>query len=93
MSGHADEQVGRTTGSEPATRHGEPATGTAMHRPATHTPSRRTATAGKCLAALGPIVVFMVAEVCVGIASGSPALISDAGHMLTDGAAQQHAHR
>ena len=38
------------------------------------------------LAALGLIVVFMLAEVSVGIASGSLALISDAGHMLTDAA-------
>jgi cobalt-zinc-cadmium efflux system protein len=38
------------------------------------------------LAALGLIVVFMLAEVWVGIAAGSLALISDAGHMLTDAA-------
>ena len=38
------------------------------------------------LAALGLIVVFMLGEVAVGIASGSLALISDAGHMLTDAA-------
>ena len=38
------------------------------------------------LAALGLIVAFMLAEVSVGIASGSLALISDAGHMLTDAA-------
>ena len=38
------------------------------------------------LAALALIVVFMLAEVSVGIASGSLALISDAGHMLTDAA-------
>lgn len=38
------------------------------------------------LAALALIVVFMLAEVSVGIVSGSLALISDAGHMLTDAA-------
>lgn len=38
------------------------------------------------LAALALIVVFMIAEVGVGIASGSLALISAAGHMLTDAA-------
>lgn len=38
------------------------------------------------VAALCLIVVFMLAEVSVGIASGSLALISDAGHMLTDAA-------
>ena len=34
--------------------------------------------------ALALIVAFMVAEVAVGIIAGSLALISDAGHMLTD---------
>ena len=37
--------------------------------------------------ALALIVTFMVAEVTVGIASSSLALLSDAGHMLTDAAA------
>ncbi|MGH3528075.1 MAG: cation diffusion facilitator family transporter [Pseudonocardiaceae bacterium] len=37
--------------------------------------------------ALGLIVVFMVAEVIVGLLAGSLALISDAAHMLTDAAA------
>ncbi len=36
--------------------------------------------------ALGLIVSFMVAEVIVGLIAGSLALISDAGHMLTDAA-------
>ena len=36
--------------------------------------------------ALALIVAFMVAEVVVGIIAGSLALISDAGHMLTDAA-------
>jgi cobalt-zinc-cadmium efflux system protein len=36
--------------------------------------------------ALALIVAFMVAEVVVGILAGSLALISDAGHMLTDAA-------
>ncbi len=39
------------------------------------------------LAALAIIVAFMLAEVTVGLAVGSLALISDAGHMLTDAAA------
>ncbi|MGI8668174.1 MAG: cation diffusion facilitator family transporter [Jatrophihabitans sp.] len=39
------------------------------------------------LAALGVILAFMAAEVIVGILSGSLALITDAGHMLTDAAA------
>ena len=38
-------------------------------------------------AALAVIVVFMLAEVVVGLAAGSLALIADAGHMLTDAAA------
>ncbi len=37
--------------------------------------------------ALGLIVAFMAAEVVVGVLAGSLALISDAGHMLTDAAA------
>jgi cobalt-zinc-cadmium efflux system protein len=36
---------------------------------------------------LGVIVTFMIGEVIVGIIAGSLALISDAGHMLTDAAA------
>ncbi len=36
--------------------------------------------------ALGLIVTFMVVEVVVGVIAGSLALISDAGHMLTDAA-------
>ncbi len=39
------------------------------------------------VAALALILVFMVAEVVIGVLSGSLALISDAGHMLTDAAA------
>ena len=37
--------------------------------------------------ALALIAVFMAAEVVIGVVSGSLALISDAGHMLTDAAA------
>ena len=37
--------------------------------------------------ALGLISIYMVAEVVAGISSNSLALIADAGHMLTDGAA------
>ncbi|HZP53304.1 cation diffusion facilitator family transporter [Actinocrinis sp.] len=37
-------------------------------------------------AALGLILAFMAAEVAVGLASRSLALVSDAGHMLTDAA-------
>ena len=39
------------------------------------------------LGALALLVAFMVAEVVVGLLSSSLALISDAGHMLTDAAA------
>lgn len=38
------------------------------------------------VAALGLIVAFMAAEVCVGVLANSLALISDAAHMLTDAA-------
>ncbi|MEO6701154.1 MAG: cation diffusion facilitator family transporter [Jatrophihabitantaceae bacterium] len=39
------------------------------------------------LAALAVILAFMVAEVTAGLLSGSLALLTDAGHMLTDAAA------
>jgi cobalt-zinc-cadmium efflux system protein len=42
---------------------------------------------GKLLVALGLIVGFMCVEVIVGIAAQSLALLSDAGHMLTDASA------
>ena len=38
-------------------------------------------------ASLGLVVVFMAAEVVIGVIANSLALISDAGHMLTDAAA------
>ncbi|HEY3501429.1 MAG TPA: cation diffusion facilitator family transporter [Actinocatenispora sp.] len=38
-------------------------------------------------AALGLILAFMAAEVVIGLAAGSLALLSDAAHMLTDAAA------
>jgi cobalt-zinc-cadmium efflux system protein len=42
---------------------------------------------GKLAVALGLIVAFMVVEVVAGVAAKSWALISDAGHMLTDAGA------
>ncbi|QXC60232.1 cation diffusion facilitator family transporter [Aquihabitans sp. G128] len=39
---------------------------------------------GRLFAAFGLLFVFMVVEVVVGLASGSLALLSDAGHMVTD---------
>src|SRR5215218_8849137 len=39
---------------------------------------------GRLLAALGRTVAFLVVQVVVGIATGSLALLSDAGHMATD---------
>ena len=42
---------------------------------------------GKLLIALLLIVGFMVVEVVVGISANSLALLSDAGHMLTDAGA------
>jgi cobalt-zinc-cadmium efflux system protein len=45
------------------------------------------ADAGKLSAALGLIVGFMVLEITVGVLAHSLALLSDAGHMLTDAAA------
>src|SRR3954469_17741378 len=42
---------------------------------------------GRLAIALGLIVAFMAVEVVAGIAANSLALLSDAGHMLTDAAA------
>ncbi len=39
---------------------------------------------GRLAAAFGVLLVFMVVEVVTGLASGSLALLSDAGHMFTD---------
>lgn len=39
---------------------------------------------GRLLAAFGLLAVFMVIEVVAGLATGSLALLSDAGHMVTD---------
>jgi cobalt-zinc-cadmium efflux system protein len=58
-----------------------------------HSPGGHTATgadprnAGYLAAALALILAFMAVEVLVGIIASSLALISDAGHMLTDAAA------
>jgi cobalt-zinc-cadmium efflux system protein len=54
--------------------------------PHTHL-TRADADQGSLVAALGLIALFMVAEVVVGVLSRSLALLSDAGHMLTDVAA------
>lgn len=43
-----------------------------------------TADRRRVVFALGLVVAFMVVEVAVGVAAGSLALLSDAGHMLTD---------
>jgi cobalt-zinc-cadmium efflux system protein len=47
----------------------------------------RSAERGALKAALALILAFMVAEVTVGVLASSLALLSDAGHMLTDAAA------
>jgi len=53
-----------------------------------HGPSRSTAADPRLLlGALAVIVLYMVGEVVVGLLSSSLALITDAGHMLTDAAA------
>jgi cobalt-zinc-cadmium efflux system protein len=59
---------------------------TAGHNHA-HGPAGPNADRRWLAAALAVIVAFMFAEVIVGIAVGSLALITDAGHMLTDAAA------
>src|SRR5438067_4950940 len=53
------------------------------HQPGVSTNADR----GKLQIALGLIVGFMAVEVTVGVLASSLALLSDAGHMLTDAAA------
>jgi cobalt-zinc-cadmium efflux system protein len=55
----------------------------AGHTHAVHADADR----GRLALALGLILAFMVAEVAVGVVAHSLALLSDAGHMLTDAAA------
>jgi cobalt-zinc-cadmium efflux system protein len=60
----------------------------AGHSHAGHTHAvRADADRGRLALALGLILAFMVAEVAVGVVAHSLALLSDAGHMLTDAAA------
>lgn len=58
------------------------------HSHAGHTHAvRADADRGRLALALGLILAFMAAEVSVGVVAHSLALLSDAGHMLTDAAA------
>jgi cobalt-zinc-cadmium efflux system protein len=58
------------------------------HGPGSHTTAAAGSRNSRYLAgALARILAFMAAEVVVGIIASSLALISDAGHMLTDAAA------
>jgi cobalt-zinc-cadmium efflux system protein len=60
----------------------------AGHSHAGHTHAvRADADRARLALALGLIVAFMVTEVAVGVVAHSLALLSDAGHMLTDAAA------
>jgi cobalt-zinc-cadmium efflux system protein len=60
----------------------------AGHSHAGHTHAvRADADRGRLALALGLILAFMAAEVAVGVVAHSLALLSDAGHMLTDAAA------
>ena len=55
--------------------------------PPGHAPDHRSASRRSLSFALALIMVYMVVEVVGGLISGSLALLADAGHMLTDGAA------
>jgi cobalt-zinc-cadmium efflux system protein len=58
------------------------------HGPGVHTAAATERRGARYLtAALALILAFMAVEVIVGILASSLALISDAGHMLTDAAA------
>jgi cobalt-zinc-cadmium efflux system protein len=74
---------------EPAHDHADhPApTPAPAHDHAQHPAPDRTADAQRLKTGLGLLVSFMVAEVVVGLAAHSLALLSDAAHMLTDAVA------
>lgn len=55
--------------------------------PPPHTHDHRSASRRSLTIALALILVYMVVEVVGGLMAGSLALLADAGHMLTDGAA------
>ena len=55
--------------------------------PSGHAHDHRSASRRSLSIALALIMVYMVVEVVSGLISGSLALLADAGHMLTDGAA------
>jgi len=55
--------------------------------PSGHAHDHRSASRRSLSIALALIMVYMVVEVVGGLVSGSLALLADAGHMLTDGAA------
>ena len=55
--------------------------------PSGHAHDHRSASRRSLSIALALIMVYMVVEVVGGLISGSLALLADAGHMLTDGAA------
>jgi len=55
--------------------------------PSGHAHDHRSASRRSLSIALALIMVYMVVEVVSGLVSGSLALLADAGHMLTDGAA------
>ena len=59
----------------------------ASHDAGGHTRSSRPRNARYLTAALALILVFMAVEVVIGMIASSLALISDAGHMVTDAAA------
>ena len=55
--------------------------------PSGHAHDHRSASRRSLSIALALIMVYMVVEIVGGLVSGSLALLADAGHMLTDGAA------
>ena len=66
-----------TAGHEPPTHH-------QAHQHAHVTPGAGARYLGRLTVAFVAIVAFFVVQVIVAIATGSLALLSDAGHMLTD---------
>lgn len=72
-------------GQQQGSLHGSHAHGSHAH--GSHTRGGPEADRRWLSAALAVILVFLVCEVAVGLAVGSLALLTDAGHMLTDAAA------
>ncbi|CAM3671769.1 cation diffusion facilitator family transporter [Bordetella bronchialis] len=84
---HIDSRPGDAGHDHSGPGHGHGSHGHGSHGHAGHSHSAGNTDERRLLWALVVIVVFMVVEVVGGVMSGSLALLADAGHMVSDGAA------